>query len=137
LSADTASFKVTVPWEDEVCCFCLSEAGSGSDAFALRTRADVSADGSYYTLNGSKMWISNAEYAGVFVVLATVDPSKGYRGITGFLVDRETEGVEISPPEDKLGIRASSTCTVTLNNVKVKKENVLGEVRRLPHTRYL
>lgn len=106
----------------------MSEAGSGSDAFALKTRADVSADGSYYTLNGQKMWISNAEYAGVYLVFANVDPSKGYKGITCFIVDRDMEGLEIGKPEDKLGIRASSTCPVLLNNVKVPKENILGEV---------
>lgn len=108
--------------------FCLSEAGSGSDAFALKTRAEASADGSYYTLNGQKMWISNAEYSGVYLVFANVDPSQGYKGITCFIVDRDAEGLEIGKPEDKLGIRASSTCPVTLTNVKVKKENILGEV---------
>ncbi|KAF0746072.1 hypothetical protein AaE_008278, partial [Aphanomyces astaci] len=75
--------------------FCLSEAGSGSDAFALKTRADLSADGSYYTLNGQKMWISNSEYAGVFLVFANIDMAKGYKGITCFIVDRDTEGLEI------------------------------------------
>ncbi|KAJ0405315.1 hypothetical protein P43SY_001074 [Pythium insidiosum] len=113
---------------DMIGSFCLSEAGSGSDAFALKTRAEVSSDGSYYTLNGQKMWISNAEYAGVFLVFANVDPSKGYKGITCFIVDRDTEGLEVGKPEDKLGIRASSTCPVSLNNVKVKKENIMGEV---------
>jgi alkylation response protein AidB-like acyl-CoA dehydrogenase len=68
--------------------FCLSEAGSGSDAFALSTRAELSADGSYYTINGSKMWITNAEWAGVFLCMANVDPSQGYKGITCFVVDR-------------------------------------------------
>jgi short/branched chain acyl-CoA dehydrogenase len=106
----------------------LSEAGSGSDAFALKTQAEMSVDGNYYTLNGQKMWISNAEYAGVYLVFANVDPSKGYKGITCFLVDREMKGVEIGKPEDKLGIRASSTCPVFFNNVKVPKENILGEV---------
>uniref|UniRef100_K3WZZ9 short-chain 2-methylacyl-CoA dehydrogenase n=1 Tax=Globisporangium ultimum (strain ATCC 200006 / CBS 805.95 / DAOM BR144) TaxID=431595 RepID=K3WZZ9_GLOUD len=108
--------------------FCLSEAGSGSDAFALKTRAEASVDGSYYTLNGQKMWISNAEYAGVYLVFANVDPSKGYKGITCFIVDRDMEGLEIGKPEDKLGIRASSTCPVLLNDVKVPKENIMGEV---------
>uniref|UniRef100_K3X543 short-chain 2-methylacyl-CoA dehydrogenase n=1 Tax=Globisporangium ultimum (strain ATCC 200006 / CBS 805.95 / DAOM BR144) TaxID=431595 RepID=K3X543_GLOUD len=113
---------------DVVGSFCLTEAGSGSDAFALRTRADVSADGSYYTLNGQKMWISNVEYADVFLIFATVDPSLGYKGITCFIVDRDTEGLDFGPPEDKLGIRASSTCAVNLTNVKVRKENIIGEV---------
>ncbi|ETV96287.1 hypothetical protein H310_10457 [Aphanomyces invadans] len=107
--------------------FCLSEAGSGSDAFALKTRADVSADGSYYTLNGQKMWISNSEYSGVFLVFANIDPSKGYKGITCFIVDRDTEGLDIGKPEDKLGIRASSTCPVYLTNVKVPANKILGE----------
>ncbi|TMW66092.1 hypothetical protein Poli38472_003857 [Pythium oligandrum] len=113
---------------DTVGSFCLTEAGSGSDAFALKTRAEVSADGSYYTLNGQKMWISNAEYAGVYIVFANVDPSKGYKGITCFIVDRDSEGLEIGKPEDKLGIRASSTCPVSFNNVKVPKEKIMGEV---------
>ncbi|CAK5002543.1 unnamed protein product [Aphanomyces euteiches] len=108
--------------------FCLSEAGSGSDAFALKTRADLSADGSYYTLNGQKMWISNSEYAGVYLVFANVDLSKGYKGITCFIVDRASEGLEIGKPEDKLGIRASSTCPVYFNNVKVPAHKILGEV---------
>lgn len=113
---------------DVVGSFCLTEADSGSDAFALRTKADVSADGSYYTLTGQKMWISNVEYADVFLVFATVDPTLGYKGITCFIVDRGMEGLDFGAPEDKLGIRASSTCAVNLNGVKVPKENVIGEV---------
>lgn len=108
--------------------FCLSETGSGSDAFALKTRAEVSSDASFYTLNGQKMWISNAEYAQVFLVFANVDPTLGYKGITCFLVDRETEGLEIGPAENKLGIRASSTCPVYLSNVRVDADKVLGQV---------
>jgi len=108
--------------------FCLSEAGSGSDAFALQTRAEKSADGSYYTINGTKMWITNAEWAGVFLVMANVDPSAGYKGITCFVVDRDTEGLTIGKKEDKLGIRASSTCPVTLENVKVPSDKILGTV---------
>lgn len=108
--------------------FCLSEESSGSDAFALKTTATLSDDKSYYTLNGQKMWISNSEYAGVFLVFANVDPSKGYKGITCFVVDKELQGVEIGKPEDKLGIRASSTCPVYLQNVKVQADHILGEV---------
>jgi short/branched chain acyl-CoA dehydrogenase len=108
--------------------FCLSEPGSGSDAFALSTRADKSADGSYYTINGQKMWITNAEWAGVFLVMANVDPSAGYKGITCFVVDRDTPGLTIGKKEDKLGIRASSTCPVTFENVKVSSDMILGEV---------
>merc|ERR1712070_185907 len=108
--------------------FCLSEPGSGSDAFALTTRADLSADGSYYTINGEKMWITNAEWAGVFLVMANVDPSAGYKGITCFVVDRDTPGLTVGKKEDKLGIRASSTCPVTLENVKVPADRILGEI---------
>ncbi|KAK7918631.1 hypothetical protein WMY93_009915 [Mugilogobius chulae] len=102
---------------DMVGSFCLSEAESGSDAFALKTRAEKHGD--YFIINGSKMWISNAEHAGVFLVMANVDPSAGYRGITCFLVDRDTEGLEICKKENKLGLRASSTCPLNFDNVKV------------------
>lgn len=113
---------------DTLGAFALSESGSGSDAFALKTTADISSDGSYYTLNGQKMWISNSEQAGVFIVMANVDTSKGYKGITSFVMDAKTPGLEIGLPEDKLGIRASSTCPVTFTDCKVPAENVLGEV---------
>nr|XP_004659329.2 short/branched chain specific acyl-CoA dehydrogenase, mitochondrial [Jaculus jaculus] len=111
---------------EKVGSFCLSEAGAGSDAFALKTRADK--HGNYYVINGSKMWISNAEQAGIFLVFANVDPSTGYRGITCFVVDRDTEGLHIGKHENKLGIRASSTCQLTFENVKVPEANVLGQV---------
>eukprot|EP00729_Bicosta_minor_P007172 gene7171-18698_t len=107
--------------------FCLSEAGSGSDAFALATTATASADGSYYTIDGQKLWISNAEHAGVFIVFATVDKSAGYKGITAFAVPKEL-GVEIGLPADKLGIRASSTCPVFFDNIKVPAKYLIGEV---------
>ncbi|KAK9767960.1 hypothetical protein K7432_001775 [Basidiobolus ranarum] len=110
---------------EKVGSFCLSEAGSGSDAFSLTTRAEDCGD--HYLLNGSKMWISNSLEAGIFVVFANVDPSKGYKGITCFLVEREM-GIEVGKKESKLGIRASSTCTLNFDNVKVPKENVIGEV---------
>jgi len=113
---------------DTVGSFCLSEPHSGSDAFALKTRAELSGDGSYYTINGSKIWISNAEHAGVFFVMANVDPSKGYKGITCFIVDGATPGIEVGAPEDKLGIRASSTCPMSFTDVKVPAANILGEV---------
>lgn len=106
--------------------FCLSEAGAGSDSFALKTRADKKGD--HYVLNGSKMWISNAEYAGLFLVMANVDPSSGYKGITCFLVDRDTDGLHIGKPENKMGIRASSTCPLTFENVKVPQANIIGQV---------
>jgi len=113
---------------DTVGSFCLSEAGSGSDAFALATKADKSADGSYYTLNGEKLWITNAGEAGVFLVMANVDVSAGYKGITCFAVSRDTPGLSIGPKEDKLGIRASSTCPVILNDVKVPAEDIVGQI---------
>ncbi|KAM5243336.1 short/branched chain specific acyl-CoA dehydrogenase, mitochondrial isoform 2-T2 [Hipposideros larvatus] len=102
---------------EKVGSFCLSEAGAGSDPFALKTRADKK--GNYYVINGSKMWVSNAEYAGIFLVMANVDPTRGYKGITCFIVDRDTEGLHIGRAENKMGIRASSTCPVTFENVKM------------------
>ncbi|KAF7669370.1 hypothetical protein LDENG_00199700 [Lucifuga dentata] len=111
---------------DTVGSFCLSEAESGSDAFALKTHAEKHKD--YYIINGSKMWISNAEHAGVFLVMANADPSAGYRGITCFIVDRETEGLEICKKENKLGLRASSTCPLNFDNMKVPEKNILGKV---------
>eukprot|EP00475_Leptophrys_vorax_P021823 TRINITY_DN29655_c0_g1_i3.p1 TRINITY_DN29655_c0_g1~~TRINITY_DN29655_c0_g1_i3.p1 ORF type:complete len:414 (-),score=122.22 TRINITY_DN29655_c0_g1_i3:24-1094(-) len=108
--------------------FLLSEAGSGSDAFAMKMRADKSSDGSYYTLNGSKLWISNSKEASVFVVFASVDLSAGYKGITAFIVDPKSPGVVIGKKEDKLGIRASSTCEVTFEDCKVPSSNIMGPV---------
>ncbi|POY74128.1 hypothetical protein BMF94_2940 [Rhodotorula taiwanensis] len=106
--------------------FCLSEPASGSDAFALKTTAKKSEDGSYYTLNGSKMWITNSAEADIFLVFATVDPSKGYKGISCFVVEKDM-GIQIAKKEKKLGIRASSTCTLAFDDVKVPAENLLGE----------
>ncbi|KAI5086073.1 acyl-CoA dehydrogenase, short/branched chain, partial [Silurus meridionalis] len=111
---------------DTIGSFCLSEAGSGSDAFSLKTRAEKCGD--QYVINGSKMWISNAEHAGVFLVMANADLSAGYKGITCFIVDRDTEGLHIGKKENKLGLRASSTCALAFDNVKVSEKNVLGEV---------
>nr|XP_057918140.1 short/branched chain specific acyl-CoA dehydrogenase, mitochondrial [Doryrhamphus excisus] len=111
---------------DMVGSFCLSEADSGSDAFAMKTRAEKHKD--YYVINGSKLWISNAEQAGVFLVMANADFAAGYRGITCFIVDRETEGLEIGKKENKLGLRASSTCPLNFDNVKVPEKNILGKV---------
>jgi short/branched chain acyl-CoA dehydrogenase len=108
--------------------FCLSEAGSGSDAFVMQTTATQSSDGSYFELNGTKLWISNAREAGVFLVFANADMSKGYKGITAFMVDAATEGIIVGKPESKLGLKASSTCPITFDNVKVEACNVLGEV---------
>jgi butyryl-CoA dehydrogenase/short/branched chain acyl-CoA dehydrogenase len=111
---------------DTVGAYALSEAGSGSDAFALVTRADEKGD--HYVLNGRKMWITNGNEAGLFIVFANVDPSKGYRGITGFLVEKSFTGFSVGKKENKLGIRASSTCELIMEDCLVPKENVLGEV---------
>uniref|UniRef100_A0A7S0LJZ9 Short/branched chain specific acyl-CoA dehydrogenase, mitochondrial n=1 Tax=Coccolithus braarudii TaxID=221442 RepID=A0A7S0LJZ9_9EUKA len=110
---------------DTLGAFCLSEAGSGSDAFALRTTAVR--EGSDYVISGSKMWISNSEQAGVFLVMANAEPTKGYKGITCFVVPREAAGLSIGKKEEKLGIRASSTCSLTFDEVRVPESSVLGE----------
>ena len=106
--------------------YALSEAGAGSDAFAMSARAIE--DGDSYRLTGRKLWITNAAEAGLFLVFANADPAEGYRGITAFLVDRATPGLAVGKKEDKLGIRASSTCEVVLDDCRVLKDNVLGEV---------
>jgi alkylation response protein AidB-like acyl-CoA dehydrogenase len=105
--------------------YALSEAGSGSDAFALQTRAEPAENG--YRLTGRKLWISNAREAGLFIVFATLDLSAGYRGITAFLVERDSPGFAIGRKEDKLGIRASSTCELIFDGCFVAEENLLGE----------
>jgi butyryl-CoA dehydrogenase/short/branched chain acyl-CoA dehydrogenase len=115
--------KLATSW---VGAYALSEAGSGSDAFALACRATE--DGDSFNLTGRKLWITNAAEAELFIVLATVDPAKGYKGITAFLVERSTPGFSIGKKEDKLGIRASSTCELILEGCKVPRANVLGEV---------
>ncbi len=106
--------------------YALSEAGSGSDAFALVTRA--TARGDQWLLSGRKLWITNAFEAGVFIVFATVDPAAGYRGITAFVVERGATGLSLGKKEDKLGIRASSTCEVILEDCRVPKKNILGDI---------
>src|SRR6056297_994188 len=111
---------------EKVGAYCLSEAGSGSDAFALKATAKE--DGDDYVLNGAKLWITNANEADIFLVMATVDPDAGYKGITAFVVERGMDGFSIAKKENKLGIRASSTCEILLEDVRVPKENVLGEV---------
>ena len=105
--------------------YALSEAGSGSDAFALQTRAELK--GSDYVLNGRKLWITNGKEAGLFVLFATLDPAAGYKGITAFLIEKDFPGFSVGKKEDKLGIRASSTCELILEDCKVAKENVIGE----------
>lgn len=106
--------------------YALSEAGSGSDAFALACRATDKGD--HYELTGRKLWITNAAEADLFIVMATVDPAKGYKGITSFIVERSFPGFHVGKKEDKLGIRASSTCELVLDGCRVPKDNVLGEV---------
>jgi alkylation response protein AidB-like acyl-CoA dehydrogenase len=105
--------------------YALSEAGSGSDAFALATRAELK--GSDYVLNGRKLWITNGKEACLFIIFANVDPRAGYKGITAFLVEKDFPGFTVGKKEDKLGIRASSTCELILEDCKVPKQNILGE----------
>jgi len=112
--------------KDTVGAYALSEAGAGSDAFALATRARP--DGDYFTLNGRKLWITNAKEAGLFIIFANANPELGYKGITAFLVERDAAGFSVGKKEDKLGIRASSTCELILEDCRVPKANVLGEV---------
>lgn len=111
---------------DTVGAYALSEAGSGSDAFALETRAERRGEG--YVLNGRKLWITNAKEAGLFIVFATVDANAGYKGITAFVVEKGSPGFTVGRKEDKLGIRASSTCELVLDDCEVVAEQVLGEV---------
>ncbi len=106
--------------------YALSEAGSGSDAFALATRARE--DGDAYLVTGRKLWITNGNEADIFLVFATVNPEAGYRGITAFVVERGFAGFTVGKKEDKLGIRASSTCELIFEECRVAKANVLGEV---------
>jgi alkylation response protein AidB-like acyl-CoA dehydrogenase len=109
-----------------VAAYALSEQAAGSDAFALQTRAVE--DGDDFVLNGRKLWITNAGEAGIFLIMANANPEAGYRGITSFIVERDFEGFQVGKKEDKLGIRASSTCELILDDVRVPKANVVGEV---------
>jgi alkylation response protein AidB-like acyl-CoA dehydrogenase len=110
---------------DTVGAYALSEAGSGSDAFALTTRAVE--DGDAFVLSGRKLWITNGNEAGLFIVFATLDPAAGYRGITAFIVERGFSGFTVGKKEDKLGIRASSTCELLFDDCRVPRGNLLGE----------
>lgn len=103
--------------------FCLSEPASGSDAFALQTRAKK--DGDNWIINGSKMWITNSYEAEIFLIFANIDTTKGYKGITCFLATKDM-GIQIAKKEQKLGIRASSTCTLNFDDLKISAENVIG-----------
>jgi butyryl-CoA dehydrogenase/short/branched chain acyl-CoA dehydrogenase len=109
-----------------VASYALSEAGSGSDAFAMATRAEDRGD--HFLLNGRKLWITNAAEAGFFLLFANANPEAGYKGVTAFLVEREFSGFQVGKKEDKLGLRASSTCELILDNCRVPRENVLGDV---------
>lgn len=113
---------------DKIGAYALSEAGSGSDAFALATRAVDKGD--HYELNGRKMWITNADEAEIFIIFANLNPEAGYKGITAFIVEKDFEGFSVGKKEDKLGIRASSTCELLMDNCIVPKENILGEEGR-------
>lgn len=106
--------------------YCLSESSSGSDAFALKCRAEKK-DGKWI-LNGNKLWITNGKEASFFIVFANIDPSKGYKGITAFIVEKDFKGFTVGKKEDKLGIRASSTCELIFENCEVPEENILGEI---------
>lgn len=110
---------------DTVGAYALSEAGSGSDAFALATKAEDRGD--HWVLNGQKLWITNAAEAGIFIVFANANPDAGYKGITAFLIERDFPGFSVGKKEDKTGIRASSTCELILEDCVVPKENVIGE----------
>lgn len=112
--------------QEKVGAYALSESSSGSDAFALKLKADDRGD--KFVLNGHKLWITNANEADIFLVFANIDAEKGYKGITGFIVERTMPGFSVGKKEDKLGIRASSTCELIFNNCEVPKQNVLGEI---------
>jgi alkylation response protein AidB-like acyl-CoA dehydrogenase len=115
--------KLAASW---VGAYALSEAGSGSDAFALSCRAADKGD--HFELTGRKLWITSAAEAELFIIMANADPAKGYKGITSFLVERSFPGFQVGKKEDKLGIRASSTCELILEGCRVPRQNVLGEV---------
>jgi alkylation response protein AidB-like acyl-CoA dehydrogenase len=126
--ANTAQKQMWLPRLATACvgAYALSEAGSGSDAFAMATRAV--ADGDHFVITGRKLWITNAKEAGLFIVFANVNPEAGYRGITAFLVERDTPGFIVGKKEDKLGIRASSTCELLFEQCRVPASAVLGDV---------
>ena len=125
-TADQKSKYLAMLASDTVGAYALSEAGSGSDAFALATKAEDRGD--HWMLNGQKLWITNAAEAGLFIVFANMNPEAGYRGITGFIIERDFPGFRVGKKEDKTGIRASSTCELILEDCRVPKENVIGEI---------
>src|SRR3954463_13525037 len=124
-SEDQKSKYLPMLARDTVGAYALSEAGSGSDAFGLACKAEDRGD--HYVLNGQKLWITNAFEAGVFIVFANANPDAGYKGITAFLIERDFPGFKVGKKEDKLGIRASSTCELILEDCRVPKENVVGD----------
>ena len=126
--ANTAQKQKYLPRlaENTVASYALSEAGSGSDAFGMATRAVDQGD--HFLITGRKLWITNAAEAGLYLLFANANPEAGYRGITAFLIEREFPGFQVGKKEDKLGLRASSTCELILDNCRVPRENVLGEV---------
>jgi len=107
--------------------FCLSEPASGSDAFALQTKAVKSESGGSYKITGQKMWITNAAESEIFIVFANIAPERGYKGITAFVVEKGMPGFNIAKKEKKLGIKASSTCVLTFDDVEVPADNLLGK----------
>jgi len=123
---DQKSKYLSLLAKDTVGAYALSEAGSGSDAFALATRAEEKGD--HWVLNGRKLWITNAAEAEIFVVFANANPDAGYKGITAFIIERDFPGFNVGKKEDKTGIRASSTCELILEDCRVPRENVLGEI---------
>ncbi len=124
-SSDQKSKYLRMLSTDTVGAYALSEGGSGSDAFALAARAEEKED--HFVLNGRKLWITNAAESGLFIVFANANPDAGYKGITAFVIERDFPGFQVGKKEDKLGIRASSTCELILEDCRVPKENVLGE----------
>ena len=122
---DQKSKYLSMLARDTIGAYALSEAGSGSDAFGLTTKAEDKGD--HWVLNGRKLWITNAAEAGIFIVFVNANPDAGYKGITAFLIERDFPGFSVGKKEDKLGIRASSTCELILEDCRVPKENVLGE----------
>lgn len=126
--SDEQKKKFLSPFTEDykIAAFCLTEPGYGSDAAGIKTT--IKEDGDHYLLNGNKMWITNAGYADLFVVYATIDPAKKHKGITALVIDAKAEGIELGEKENKMGHRCSDTRAVTFSNVKVPKENILGGV---------
>src|ERR1700680_723006 len=114
---------------DTVASYCLSESGSGSDAFAMATRAEDRGD--HFLLTGRKLWITNAAEAGFFLLFANANPDAGYKGVTAFLIERDFPGFQVGKKEDKLGLRASSTCELVLDDCRVPRAKVMGAVGKV------